>query len=197
LKAVGRLGSDLSGRQARFVELYTVVLAYFVTDPLRDWVPKLFSHGGQEARQLFASDIGHRLRGMDEARQRDWWQRWLKQYWESRLQGVPTPLEAGEIERMLDWLPHLTAVFDEAVSLAVLMPRAALQHSSLIHDLRESELPQQHPHAVAKLLIYLGESGSERHIWYGAKELIERLLHADSEPEMHRKLRELEAKLGL
>ena len=32
-------------------------------------------------------------------------------------------LKSGEITHMLDWLPHLTSVFPEAVDLAIQMPK--------------------------------------------------------------------------
>ena len=61
---------------------------------------------------------------MDETQQQEHWNRWLKPYWQNRLDGVPKPLEPDEIKRMMDWLPHLTGVFPEAVDLAIQMPQS-------------------------------------------------------------------------
>jgi hypothetical protein len=189
LKAVTRLNSDLPRRcRDRFVEYYTAMLGDFAADPLDKWIPALFQHGDIEARWDFASDVEHHLRNMDDARQRDWWQRWLKLYWENRLQGVPATLEAGEIERMLQWLPHLTAVFPEAVALAIRMPPASLQDSGVIYELREGELPRRYPDAVAQLLIHLGKSGSSGYIWHGAQEVIDAVNRAGVNPGLRQEL---------
>ena len=98
---------------------------------------------------------------------------------------------------MLNWLPHLAGVFPEAVDLAVQMEPTPIQGTSLMYWLRKSELPQQEPDSVAKLLIYLGRTGSASHIWYKAKEIIDGLLKRNLKPALEQGLRELIATLGL
>lgn len=197
LQAIQRIESDLVHRRERFIKYYTTMLGYFVTAPLNTWVPDLFYYASKEVWRLFASNVAHHLRGMDEAHQKEWWQRWLKPYWENRLQGVPAALEPGEVEHMLDWLPHLTAIFPEAVNLAIRMPKTPLQHCSVIYELRKSELSQQYPEAVAQLLIHLGESESPGYMWDEGRELVDKLLQTDLSPKLEEGLNELIAKLGL
>lgn len=197
LKAIRRIESDLARRRDRFIEYYTAMLGYFVADPLNTWIPELFRHGSVEAQRLFASNVEHHLRGMDEAQQQEWWQRWLMPYWKNRLQGVPAVLHPEEIECMLGWLPYLGAVFPEAVELAVRMPKTPLQHSSVIYELRESELLRRHPEAAAQMLIFLGASGSPGYIWHGGRELIDKLLQTGLPSVLEAGLKELVAKLGL
>ncbi len=199
LKATQWLDNELACRRDRFIKYYTVMLGYFATNPLERWIPQLFSHGGEETRRLFALAIAHHLREMDEAHQREWWQRWLKRYWKNRLQGVPEPLapESGEVEYMLGWLPDLTAVFPEAVALATCMPQTPLRHSSVIYELKTRRLSQNHPEAVAQLLIHLGESDSHWHSWHEGAELIDNLLQSELPLELKQGLKELMAKLGL
>ena len=83
----------------------------------------LFPRNVQNTKDCFAVEVGRRLQHhMDEAKQQEWWERWLKRYWENRLRGAPAgELEVSEVAQMLEWLPHLTAVFPEAVNLAVQM----------------------------------------------------------------------------
>lgn len=197
LKAVQRIESDFSHRHDRFVECYTAILGYFAADPLGTWIPELFRYGSIDARCLFASEVEHHLRSMDETQQQEWWKRWLKPYWENRLQGVPAALEPGEIERMLDWLPHLGALFPEAVDIAIQMPQTSLQYSSVVYELGKSELSRRHPEAVARLLIYLGKSDSPRHIWHRGRDLINKLLESRLPLVLKNGLKELVAKLGL
>ena len=146
LKAIERIDSDLSDQRNEFIKYYTDMLTHFVEDPIDRWIPKLFQYGGQEARQEFALNLGYHLQDMGETAQQELWQRWLKQYWENRVQGVPAILESGELENMLNWLPHLTTIFLEAVDLAVQMPTdIPLQNCRVIYEINESDLWQRYP----------------------------------------------------
>ena len=196
LKAVGRLDADLAGRGDRFVEYYTYALGFFVGDPADRWVPELLTKGGREAGNLFASHVKQFLRDMEHPRQKEWWQRWLKQYWQNRLDGVPMALGSDEVKGMLDWLPHLTAVFPEAVDLAVRMTPTPIRDTALMYWLNKSELPEQQPDSVAKLLIYLESTRSEWYV-YKAKEIIDRLFKRNLKPGLEHGLKELAARLGL
>ena len=200
LKAVQQIDSDLASRRDDFVKYYTTMLGYFAADPLETWVPKLLGHGGEKARRRFAFEIGSHLRRMDETRRREWWGRWLKRYWENRLQGVPAPLEPGEVETMLGWLPALTAVFPEAVALSVRMRPVPLKHGyGLIDEFGKSDsLLGTHPRELAQLLIYLGRSDSPGYVWGDrGRQLIDRLLQSDLSNEMEQGLKELKVKKGL
>ncbi len=198
LEAVPQIDSDLANRRNDFVTYYTTMLAYFAADPLETWVPKLLGHGGEEARRRFAFEIASHLSRMDETRQREWWGRWLKRYWENRVQGVPTPLEPGEVETMLGWLPALTAVFPQAVALAVQMPQIPLQHGDVIYELSKSDsLVRRHPQDVSTLLIYLGKCDSPGYVWYKGTELVAELIQSGLPKKLEQGLKELKVRRGL
>lgn len=195
LKAVEWIDSNLADQRDQFIRYYTDMLVYFVQeDPLDKWIPALFQYGDREARQDFAFNLSHRLQDMDETAQKELWQRWLKQYWKNRLQGVPAALESGEIRNMLNWLPHLKAVFPEAVDLAVQMQEDQLENCWVIDRLDENNLPQHHPEAVAKLLIYLWECDLQNYRISG-RELIDKLLQLNISPEQKQKLKEIKIQL--
>ena len=111
LEAVPRIEKQLFGCRDRFVGHYVSIITYFIEDPIREWIPKLFDYVDSDLKRTFASEVGQRYRSMDDAQQIKQWNRWLKSYWEGRLQGKPTPLEADEIKVMLESLPTLQAVF--------------------------------------------------------------------------------------
>ena len=199
LKAIERIDSDLSDKRDQFIKYYTDMLTHFVEDPIDQWIPKLFQYGGQEARRNFALNLGYHLQNMDEAAQQELWQRWLKQYWEKRLQCVPEILEPGEIENMLNWLPHLTAVFSEAVDLAVKMQMPldiSLQHCRVINEINKSNMSQRYPDEVSNLLIYLSKYNLRDSIWFSKREeLIDQLLQQNISPERKHELEEIKAQL--
>ena len=216
LKAVERINRNLFNQRDRFIKYYIYMFEYLAEDRLDRWISKFFRYAGQEhpsgtegrgpfrrdvpeTKDYFAAEVGSRLRRMAEAEQQEWWQRWLRRYWENRLQGVPAALEGGEVAHMLNWLPHLTAVFPEAVDLAVQMTtRDPLQNCWVIDEFSindESDLWQRHPESVAKLLIYLWECDLPRSSWYSARDLINQLILLDILPENQRELQEIRIQL--
>lgn len=215
LKAVERINSDLFNQRDRFIKYYIYMFEYLDENPLDRWIPKffqyasqeqpskveesmLFSSNSQETKDYFAAEVGSRLRRLAEAEQQEWWQRWLKRYWENRLYGVPAALEIGEIAHMLSWLPHLTVVFPEAVDLAVQMPQRSLQNCWVIDEFsinHENDVWQRHPESVAKLLIYLWECDLPTSSWYSARDLINNLLSSDISEQFKEELEEIKVQL--
>ena len=200
-KAAKWIDRKLSSQREQFIKYYIYMLVNFAKDPLCKWIPKLFQYGSKETKDCFASEVGIHLYYMDEPEQQDnseqqkkWWQHWLKRYWKNRLQGVPAELESGEVEHMLDWLPHLTSVFSEAVDLAVRMPKASPLRCHVIYELSDSDLLQNHPEAVAKLLIYLWEC-DRRYARYPGQKIINELLPLNISSELKRELEEIKVQL--
>lgn len=152
--ALSRLEED-APRRGRFIEFWAVLAVFYTDDPTQDLLPVLVRVGTVSDRVAFAAYVGNFLRTMESGAKRALWERWLKRYWQLRLDGVGAPLDDREATQMLGWLAHLGDVFDEAVAVAVQAPRVVLDHSSLLLALRESELVMQFPEAAAQLLIYL------------------------------------------
>ncbi|WP_299164112.1 SIR2 family protein [Accumulibacter sp.] len=197
LQAVQRLDGDLANQRLEFVEYYTEMLLFYVSDPFDRWLSRFFRHGCTATRRFFAATVKRNLRRFDDRRRSDLWDRWLKRYWKSRLHGVPAALERGEVEEMLEWLPLLSAVFEDAVGLAVGMPQVKLRHCSVVPDLESGDLPTQYPAAVARLLIWLAATGSPSYLWHSGRRLTDTLLSAGLPADLEHKVRELVAELGL
>ena len=200
--AIELIRGDFTDRHERLVECYTAMLVFFVTDPTKQWIPQLFQYANGEARHIFAWELGRHLGSAQADRVREWWSRWLKCYWGNRVQGVPSPLEPGEIERMLGWLPDLAAVFSDAVALAIgmlkpLSKNELEQSYGLISRLNQNDsLIRDHPEDVARLLIALGRFESPQ-LWYQGKELIDQLRRSGLPSDLQPQLKELEITRGL
>ena len=198
LKAVERINSELDGsRKQRFVSRYVGMLTWFAADSTDGWITKLFTYGDTEVRHQFATEISHQLRSLEEVGQKEWWSIWLKGYWENRLEGVPAPLDDTEIETMLDWTTLLSAVYPQAVDIAVQMRAVPLQQVTIIYRIEKSDLANRYPEAVAKFLIRLGEADQNLWVWHGAKEICDELLQSCLGSETEVRLRETIAKIGL
>ena len=197
LSTVTRFESTFSeGReQDRYIDAYVFILMYYINEPIEEWIPKFFDNAGCASRHSFASDIGYRLRRMDESTLDNVWHNWLKAYWENRLRGVPVPLDAGEIGAMLEWLPDMEGCFPVAVELAMNMPTESVVLRSIIHHLLEGQLWRRFPESTAKLLAYLGNCNSPTG-WAKGRELIEKLTTLDLSDDVKQELEELKTKFG-
>jgi hypothetical protein len=155
IAAMPRLAADLDDRRRRFIEFYTALAVFHVSDPTQQLLPALFQHGSLEDRRAFASHIGYFLRQMQQPAKQQLWDGWVHRYWQDRLQGVLAALDEAEIREMLEWLPHLGEAFRDAAALAVRFPTIRIEHSDVLVELRESEVVTHFPAETAELLIYL------------------------------------------
>mgnify|MGYP001331160494 CR=1 FL=1 len=192
-KSLNRLDHELVTRRDRFIEYFTALICFYVSDPLEKWVPIFFKNANPHDRKEFAMHIVHLLRGMNAEQQKDLWKRWIKPYWEKRLQGLPQPFLPEEIAEMAEWVPRLDTVFEQGVTLAVQMPPAKFEHSSIIYNLSKSDLVSQYPEATAILLVYLLKANSPVYFWHGLTEIMKTLNREKVSPLV---LKELEILLA-
>ena len=198
LKAVEHINCELAGfRQQRFITKYIETFVWFATGPTDEWIIKLITHGDAEVRRRFAMEIGRHLHTLDDARQKEWWNTWLRGYWEKRLLRVPVQLDCAEIGVMLDWPTQLPAVYSEAVDLAVQMRTVPLGRGTIIYRIVQAGLVTQHPEAVAKLLIHLDKANPQPWFWHRAKEIFDELLQSNLDSETKESLRDIVVKTGL
>ena len=155
LSAATRLNTDIIKNRRRFIELFTALAVFTVNDPTSDLLPALLQHGSVEDRNTFAYHLGVFLGNMSPAMRQSLWERWVYRYWKNRLTSTSVPLAEAEMKTMLDWLPRLGELFPAGVSLAISGSLGHLDHCSLIHEMRESDLVIQFPDDTAELLIYL------------------------------------------
>jgi hypothetical protein len=160
IAAMPRLTADLGNRRRQFIEYYTSLAIFHISDPMQHLLPTLFQVGSLEDRLTFASHIGYLLRQMQQSAKQQLWEVWLRRYWQDRLQGVLAPLDEAEIRKMLEWLPHLGIAFPDAVGLAIQFPLIRIEHSHLLFELRESEAVTLFPVETAELLIFYLSGGS-------------------------------------
>ncbi|MGK3190930.1 DUF4020 domain-containing protein [Enterobacter soli] len=160
IAAVPRLASELDERRRRFIEFYTAIAIFYVSDPTQTLLPTLFQYCSLEERFAFASNLESILRRMQPPAINQLWNSWLRRYWEGRLQGVLAPLDEMEVSKMLGWLPYLGDAFPNAVAFVLRSPVSRIEQSQIFHTLRSSELVILFPTQTAELLIYLAQCAS-------------------------------------
>lgn len=179
---------------ARFMQFYTTGLGWLIRGANEDWIIEFFKNANLKAKSQFAFEIEHHLRGLDETGQQEWWNTWLKNYWDNRLKGIPSQLDDEEIAKMLDWVRHLPGVFPEAVEIATRMKPVTLSRSSVLYDISECGLVERYPNELAKFFVHLGKSDTQPWFWHGTWEAIDKLLEYGLQPDLDKGIREIIAK---
>jgi hypothetical protein len=137
------------------------IAVYASIHPLKHgWLSRFVATIRPETRALWTGEFGMVIGQLDDSAKVHLWQRWLKAYWQERLQGRPVPLTPAETAQIFDWTLHLGPVIPDVVELVCVSPYPELGHSTAYYGISESPLLRQYPDAFAKLLVYL--TGGER-----------------------------------
>ena len=182
----------------RFIDFYVLAMSRLIENAKDQWISEFFKNTRENAiaKDTFASAISRHLRDLDESSQKEWWNVWLKDYWSNRLQGVPCPLEGGEVAEMLQWVIHLHGVFPDAVAMAVKMEPVTLEdYSSLLREIAQSNLINRYPSELAQVLIYLGKADRLPWSWSQDLDVFHQLLEKDLPEELSKKLHEIVLRL--
>ena len=196
LPLIQELFSEDSDLRGQFISFFASMAVYFVEDPLDDWIPEFFRNVEPEDKERLAWAVGDILASVEDARRWVWWDRWIRRYWENRLQGVPLPLEPVEVKAMIGWLPKMSALFPEAIDLALKMQPTPLKNSFIIHQLYRGNWWSMYPEATAKLVIWIADTESPTSTWHEGEELIGELLKSDLAEDIKDRLKEIPVLLG-
>ena len=172
----------------RFNRKYTQMLTWFATSASDEWITRLFRFADEETKVAFGQQIAWMLKGLSDTEQKEWWNIWLRDYWTTRLTGIPSPLSESEISTMLDWTVSLNEVFSEAVELAIKMDIASTGSSMILMDIADTDLISRHPEALAKLVVHIGSSNFEPWTLPGQIELASALRQSNLSPELRDEL---------
>jgi hypothetical protein len=82
------------------------------------------------------------------------WQRWMRHYWQDRLDSVPTQLTIQEASAMAAWVAYLTDSVADGVALATSHAAGLGEHADILHDLTSDRIVHN-PAAFAELLTHL------------------------------------------
>jgi hypothetical protein len=155
-KLYATIGSEAEDTQRRFCEHLAAIACFGSINPVQNgWLKRFLQSVGPKQRKEWAGDVRMMLKQMKETAKRKAWDSWMREYWQSRIDGKPMPLSAVEAGEMAEWSLHLEPVFPEAVEKICGGPSMELQHSFLYYELADTALPEQHPHSVARLLLFL------------------------------------------
>ena len=142
-------------------------------------------------------EISRALQLVNESHQQEWWDTWLRDYWENRLVGVPTPLSDTEIVLMTELATNLPGLFPDAIDLVAQMPSVSGIPWFVLHRIEDSGLAERHSIELANLLIHIAQSDSEPWIGLRIKGIVDQLLESDLPTDLKRGLHELAVRHNL
>lgn len=118
------------------------------------WMHELSSTVKVGVRVEWMSQVAWMLEKLPAEAVEHQWQRWMRRYWQDRLDSIPVQLTVQEASAMATWVVYLTDSLEEGVSLATAHPAALGEHSSLLYDLDHERLNRA-PVAFARLIAHL------------------------------------------
>ena len=146
---------ELLGDDRRsFAERFGAVAALSSKDPWRDggWLAEFVGATAEEDRAKWATTFAAAVASLDRDAAHRLWERWVSDYWQSRILGTPAPLTDREREAMVGWVfpfkGDLEAVV-ERIRAARVSPRLD-QH--LFYRLENQGLTTSHAEQVGQLL---------------------------------------------
>jgi hypothetical protein len=157
LKGVDLLPTNLV---RRFCADIAGISAYAIDHQFAGSLLKAFHRKANlEVRVVWARELHSIISAMDDGARVNMWNRWLRAYWENRLNGVPIVLDGQETGVMFDWVLSLGAIAREAAELFCRGPQPQLApYRSAYKKLFEGTLLRSNPESVAKMLEFLAQN---------------------------------------
>lgn len=136
-----------------FIELLLTLLIFVVDKPTLKFIPELYKFASENDINLFIHTIERRLKNYNETDNKKWWDKWLKRFLENRKSNKPIPLYESEFSNILNLLPELDFVFEEAVSVICKGSIPKKVDNLFWHSLLQKNLTDKYPISVATVVI--------------------------------------------
>jgi len=161
------------------------------------WFSAVLAHTSSDQAEQFAFSLGKAIAAVPDEELAPSWNTWISRYWSDRNDGRFAPITPREAAAIVDWLPDLGLMFDEAVRLACKMPPPELTHGSVLRELADGDLPAKFPAATWHLLRYLDSGSSKPSFWAKAEDLLTTVRDSDLEPSERAWLDDFALRRGL
>ncbi|HVM59956.1 MAG TPA: SIR2 family protein [Verrucomicrobiae bacterium] len=155
LKAATEKAEQFDDHTLQNLGLYLAGLAIHVLpNPVesgffQEFLPLLPEH----VLRALALGFTNSLTKMPPERTKALWDKWLREYLDSRLVGVPVALSTKETSVMAEWCPCLGLVFPEAVARIVQMPLRNVSVYSIMQILQTSPVLTQFPKDACRYIV--------------------------------------------
>jgi uncharacterized protein DUF4020 len=149
------LKTDHSKRDRLCEHLANIAVFASINPVDNGWLDKFVVEAPSDSRAAWALYVRQSLGSLSDDRVTVLWDRWLGRYWDRRNHGYPKPLQEKEIAAMGEWLPHMGAVFAEAVLEFCKAPAPKYEYTTLYAELSKRDIPGRFPSELTKVLLHL------------------------------------------
>jgi hypothetical protein len=145
--------NDLSDRKTHFQRALASMAAYSQVDPWHNnnWLFQFINSVNAEDRATWAREFSRFTESLSVDGATALWNRWVSDYWDSRIRGVPQPLADLERQAMVTWVCGFKAQLQMAVNLVLAASPTTLSHSDF-HRLTRCALARTHAAQLGRLL---------------------------------------------
>ncbi|PNR89086.1 hypothetical protein CN13_04140 [Petrotoga sp. HKA.pet.4.5] len=126
-------------------------------DPIQSgWLDKFIENVDEKTRGKWAAEVTNQLTSLPQEAIKEIWNKWIRNYWSIRTDGIPLPLSPEEAGNMVDWVFALQPVFSEVVDLIVAKLDPVLKIPEMFYyRLDKENFAEKYPLDTTRLLNHL------------------------------------------
>jgi hypothetical protein len=153
---IPHIATDLGRTRDNFSDHLAAIAVFSSIPPLENgWLWTFVRDAPTEDRYHWAHAVGTQLDHVAEDQKSLLWNRWMKRYWEERLDGPYPQLSPSEVGAMIRWGLKMGGHFPEIVALALRSPAPVMSGSRLYLTMKDSDVLGLFPKESAELLAHL------------------------------------------
>lgn len=165
-------------RTQLFAHLASIAI-YSDVNPL-SWLGAFTTSVDVDQRVEWINQVAWTLRRVSTETVEQLWARWMRKYWQDRLDSIPMQLTVEEASALAQWVPYLTQSMDAAVDLATAHPARLGEHADILLGLEDKA--DHSPAALARLVAHLMQ-GTTTPFW-GCYHLAKLVPHLKNQAEL-------------
>jgi hypothetical protein len=153
-------------RSRRYCEHLSSIAVFGLIDPIEsEWLDSFILQAGPRERLNWASSLTQLLRDGDEQMKESTWSRWLRKYWQKRIESSPLPIAPEEAGEMAILTLVLKSHFAEAVELVRSGTPPTFGRRMFYYQLSDAKISSEHPVATARLLAFALRKEDGKDFW--------------------------------
>ena len=152
LSALNHLNWLENNTKQGFIRLFLITLIYIVDKPTLKFIPEFYKYASNEDASTFIGMIKNILSTMEDSDKKKWWDDWLRLFLENRKKNKPILTSDSENQAILELLPELEFVFNEAAQIICQGNIPKRVNSLFWHSLKQKHLTRNYPNITAMVV---------------------------------------------
>ena len=143
------------------LDLYLTLLIYVIPNPIAKYIPRFYKFASIEDRVEFMECIEHRLWNMEDVMQKQWWDTWLKRFFENlKKNNKPIKPEDSELKILLNCVTKMKSIYPEVVEIMMKGNLPKDVDDMIFYEIKESNNASLYSNSTAKLITAVLNAGN-------------------------------------